>query len=45
MGGPTVTDAIARHREDLEALAERDDLRVARYAQALLELEQEGGTE
>lgn len=40
-----MTDVIARHREDLEALAERDDLRVSRYARALLEVEQEGDAE
>lgn len=33
--------AIKEHREDLEALAERNDLRVSRYAKALLELEAE----
>lgn len=38
-----MTEAITQHREVLEALAERDDLRVAPYAQALLELEQEDG--
>lgn len=32
-----MVDAIAEHREDLEALAERDDLRCSRYARAILE--------
>lgn len=32
-------DAVAEHRDGLEALAERDDLRVSRYARALLEIE------
>lgn len=30
---------VEDHREDLEALAERDDLRVSRYAELLLEAE------
>lgn len=30
-------DAIEESREDLEALAERDDLRVSKYAKVLLE--------
>lgn len=33
----TMVDVIVEHREDLEALAERDDLRVSKYAKALLE--------
>ena len=37
--------AVRENREDLEALAERDDLRVSRYARALLEVEQEDGAE
>lgn len=37
--------AVRENREDLEVLAERDDLRVSRYARALLEVEQEGDAE
>lgn len=37
----SVTDAppeqLLEHRDELEALAERDDLRVSKYAEALLE--------
>lgn len=28
---------VSKHREDLEALAERDDLNCSKYAKALLE--------
>lgn len=41
-------DSVAEHREDLEALAERSDLRCSRYAEALLEMAETGtknGTE
>jgi len=31
-----MVDAIDEHREDLEALAKRDDLRCSKYAKALL---------
>lgn len=31
-------EAVERNRDDLEALAERDDLRSSKYAKALLEL-------
>lgn len=30
-------DAVEQHRDDLEALAEREDLRTSKYAKALLE--------
>lgn len=30
-------DAVEQHREELETLADRDDLRVAKYARALLD--------
>ncbi len=30
-------DVVAEHRDDLEALAEREDLRCSKYAKALLE--------
>lgn len=32
-----MTDPIEEHREMLERLAERDDLRVSEYAEALLD--------
>jgi hypothetical protein len=32
-----MVDAIEDRREDLEALAERDDLRCSKYAKALLD--------
>lgn len=32
-----MTDAIEKHREMLETVAERDDLRISKYAQAILE--------
>jgi hypothetical protein len=32
-----VIDVVEEHREDLEALAERDDLRCSKYAELLLE--------
>jgi len=36
-------ESVAEHRESLEALAERDDLRVSKYAEALLDaVEMEG---
>lgn len=31
-------EAVERHREDLEALAEREDLRCSKYAEALLDV-------
>lgn len=34
-------DTIEEHREDLEALADRDDLRTSKYARALLEAAEE----
>jgi len=37
MGGKTLIDAIEERREDLEALAEREDLNCSKYAKALLE--------
>lgn len=38
-------DQVQKHREDLEDLAERDDLRTSKYAQGLLKIidEIEGG--
>lgn len=30
-------NAVEQHRDDLEALAEQDDLRCSKYAKALLE--------
>lgn len=39
MGGPPVSATIDEYRDDLEALAERDDLRTSRYAKAILEAE------
>lgn len=33
-----MTDVIAEHREDLEALADRENLHCSRYAKALLEV-------
>ena len=32
-----MVNAVEDHREDLEALAKRDDLRVSKYAEALLD--------
>lgn len=34
-----MVEAVDEHRKGLEALAERDDLRVSKYARALLALE------
>lgn len=36
-------DAVEAARNDLEALAERDDLPVSKYAKALLEVADTGG--
>lgn len=33
-----MNDAVEANRAELEELAERDDLRVSKYAQALLEV-------
>lgn len=38
-----MSDAIEDYREDLERLAERDDLRCSKYAKALLEMADEPG--
>lgn len=38
---PDPADKIAEHRETLEELAARDDLRVSKYAEALLEAARE----
>ena len=32
-----MTEVIEEHRDDLESLAEREDLRCSKYAKALLE--------
>lgn len=37
-----MNDVIEEHREELERLASRDDLRSSRYAKALLEAAEEG---
>lgn len=42
-GGNMTTSVVERHREELEALAERDDLRCSKYAELLLEIEEERG--
>lgn len=36
-----MTDVVEDRREELEALAERDDLRCSRYARALLDEDEE----
>lgn len=36
-------DTVKEHQEDLEALAEREDLRVSKYAKALLDATDTGG--
>lgn len=36
-------DPVEKHREMLEQLADRDDLRVSKYAQALLDDSDAGG--
>jgi hypothetical protein len=36
-------EAVERNRDDLETLAERDDLRVSKYAEALLEMTETEG--
>lgn len=36
-------EAVERNRDDLEALAGRDDLRCSKYAKALLELAETEG--
>jgi DNA-binding GntR family transcriptional regulator len=38
-----VTEAVEEHRDDLEALAERDDLNCSKYAKALLEAAESEG--
>lgn len=35
-------DRIADHRDDLQDLAEREDLNASRYAEALLALKEDG---
>lgn len=37
MGGPTMTDVIDENREFLEELAEREHLRISKYARKMLE--------
>jgi DNA-binding GntR family transcriptional regulator len=36
-------ESVVEHREELKALAERDDLRCSEYARALLEAADSGG--
>jgi len=38
-----MNDAVEKRREDLEKLAERDDLRCSKYAKALLDMADETG--
>jgi hypothetical protein len=38
-----MSDAVEKRREDLEALAERDDLNCSKYAKALLEAAESEG--
>lgn len=37
MGGSAMNEKVANRREDLEALADREDLRCSKYAAALLD--------